>query len=54
MKAIKFLALMLVSLLSMTACSDDDNEKPKLIIDPVEDLHGYIFVSSGLLTDSYY
>ncbi|MDE5739971.1 MAG: calycin-like domain-containing protein, partial [Bacteroidaceae bacterium] len=54
MKAIKFLALMLVSLLSMTACSDDDNEKPKLIIDPVEDLHGYIFVSSGFFTDSYY
>lgn len=56
MKAIKFLALMLVSLLSMTACLNDDDDTPKLIIDPVEGLRGYIFVSSGsgFFTDSYY
>lgn len=47
---------MLVSLLSMTACSNDDDDTPKLIIDPVEGLRGYIFVSSGFgfFTDSYY
>lgn len=53
MKAIKFLALMLVSLFSMTACLNDDDDTPKLIIDPV-DLQGYIFVSSEFFTDSYY
>lgn len=53
MKAIKFLALALVALLGMTACSNDDDE-PKLIIDPVEGLSGYIFVSSGFFTNSYY
>lgn len=53
MKAIKFLALALVALLGMTACSNDDDE-PKLIIDPVEGLSGYIFVSSPFFTNSYY
>ena len=45
---------MLVSLLSMTACLNDDDDTPKLIIDPVDGLQGYIFVSSGFFTDSYY
>lgn len=63
MKAIKFLALMLVALVGMTACSSDDEEKkPEPIIDPVEpveprlvhDFKGYIYVSSGHFSESYY
>lgn len=54
MKTIKLLALMLVGLIGMTACSSDDDNKHKPIIDPVEGLNGYIFVSSGYFKDSYY
>lgn len=54
MKTIKLLALMLVALVGMTACSDDDDNKKKPIIDPVEGLSGYIFVTSGYFTNSYY
>lgn len=54
MKSIKTLALMLVALVGMTACSNDDDEQKKFIIDPVEGLSGYIFVTSGYFTDSYY
>ena len=56
MKAIKFLALMLVALVGMTACSDDDNEgdgnnTPK----PINiNQKGYIFVSSNYFQDMYY
>ena len=35
MKTLKYLAMMLVALVGMTACSDDDNDEQKLIIDPV-------------------
>ena len=45
---------MLVALVGMTACSNDDDEQKKFIIDPVEGLSGYIFVTSGYFTDSYY
>ncbi len=54
MKAIKFLALMLVSMLSMTACLNDDDETPRPTIDPLEGLQGYIFVSSTFFPDTYY
>ena len=56
MKAIKFLALMLVALVGMTACNDDDNEgdgnnTPK----PINiNQKGYIFVSSNYFQDMYY
>ena len=56
MKAIKFLALMLVALVGMTACNDDDNDGdgnngPK----PVNlNQKGYIFVSSNYFQDMYY
>lgn len=56
MKAIKFLALMLVALVGMTACNDDDNDGdgnngPK----PVNlNQKGYIFVSSKYFQDMYY
>ena len=53
MKAIQFLALMLVAMLGMTACSNDDDNKSKLIIDPVEQ-EGYIFVSASYFKDMYY
>ena len=46
--------MMLVALVGMTACSNDDNETKKNVIDPVEGLKGYIFVSSGYFKDSYY
>ncbi|MBO4674437.1 MAG: hypothetical protein J5616_08840 [Bacteroidaceae bacterium] len=52
MKTIKLLALMLVALVGMTACSDDDNNESKLIIEPIEP--GYIFVTSGYFTNMYY
>ena len=46
---------MLVALLSMASCSsDDDDNTQKPIIDPVEGLSGYIFVSSKFFKDSYY
>ena len=54
MKAIKLFAMMLVALVGMTACSNDDDETKKNVIDPVEGLKGYIFVSSGYFKDSYY
>lgn len=56
MKAIKFLALMLVALVGMTACNDDDNDgdgnnSPK----PINtEYKGYIFVSSNYFHDMYY
>ena len=56
MKAIKFLALMLVALVGMTACNDDDNDgdgnnPPK----PINiNQKGYIFVSSNYFQDMYY
>lgn len=53
MKTIKLFALMLVALVGMTACSDDDDNEPKLIIDPVEQT-GYIFVSAAYFQDMYY
>ena len=56
MKAIKFLALMLVALVGMTACNDDDNDGdgnngPKSV-----NLNQkcYIFVSSNYFQDMYY
>ncbi len=55
MKAIKYYALMLIALVGMAACSsDDDDNTQKPIIDPVEGLSGYVFVSSRFFTDSYY
>lgn len=45
--------MMLVALVGMTACSDDDNDEQKPIIDPV-DISGYIFVSSAYFQDMYY
>lgn len=56
MKTIQFLALMLVALLGMSACgNDDDGQKPT--IDPLEinkSFTGYIFVSTNFFKDSYY
>lgn len=53
MKTIKLLTLMLVALVGMTACSNDDDNGHKLIIDPVEQ-EGYIFVSAAYFQDMYY
>ena len=56
MKTFKYLALMLIALVGMTACSsDDNNEHPTPVIDPVEhEFTGYIYVTSAYFTDMYY
>lgn len=56
MKAIKFLALMLVALVGMTACNDDDNDGDgNNSSKPINtEYKGYIFVSSNYFHDMYY